>query len=763
MLMAAATACGLPRAEARSTIRSGLEAGMRQPRQFEDTGGVTPPAAEGAGNSEYAQRIWRESRPAAGTLAEVYLGAVRGLQPGDALEALGFHHGLYHSEAKQHLPAMVAPVYRPGGAEPCAVHITYLNHDGAKASVEPARRMLGPVKGGAVWLCGPDDDGPLIITEGIEKAIACRHASGFQVWVALSASLMPVMELPAAAQSITICADRGAAGEAAAEKAAARWAAEGCEIRICFPPTDGKDWDECLPEDVRQAIASAPLWRPTRHPKALVGDAFDWPEPDRTVVQTPAAPPPLDLALLSPLDGMLRSLAESKGAACDAIVLALLISASVFIGVARRARPWNGWNEPGILWGALVMPPSHNKSPALDPFRDALHHAEQVLGSGFVEEQRKYEAAKIAAEAARTNWEVEVKDAVKMGYPPPPLPAKAETPEAPVRPRLWAADVTAQKAARLMKAHPGLLVYRDELAGWIGSFGQFSNGGASDRAFWLECYGGRPHRIDRVGDGELDVPFAAASVLGAITPDGLSDLVLGGARDGFAARYVFIWPEPVPPKRPIGGEDAAPQLNRLFSRLAQIQMDLNASGAPAPRDLPLSEDAAAAFDRWRIRHDAKAKAASGLQSDALGKQPGLCLRIALIMEHIFWAAREEGAEPTGISLVAVDRAIRLIDGWVTPHLDRVLADAGTPKADTRAMALARWLLKQRLARFNASHLRRLSFQHLAGMRLAKDMDEACAELADAGWIRRKRCSDHIFTGVAGAGMLPADEQGSFHL
>ncbi len=151
--------------------------------------------------------------------------------------------------------------------------------------------------------------------------------------------------------------------------------------------------------------------------------------------------------------------------------------------------------------------------------------------------------------------------------------------------------------------------------------------------------------------------------------------------------------------------------------------------------MPLSEDAAAAFDRWRIRHDAKAKAASGLQSDAFGKQPGLSLRIALIMEHLFWAAPEEGAEPAGISLAAVDRAIRLIDGWVTPHLDRVLADAGTPKADTRATALARWLLKQRLARFNASHLRRLSFQHLAGLRLAKDMDEACAKLADAGWIR----------------------------
>jgi hypothetical protein len=87
--------------------------------------------------------------------------------------------------------------------------------------------------------------------------------------------------------------------------------------------------------------------------------------------------------------------------------------------------------------------------------------------------------------------------------------------------------------------------------------------------------------------------------------------VLGGARDGFAARYVFIWPEPAPPKRPSGGEDGGPQLRRLFSRLAQLQMDRDTSGAPTPREVPLNEDAAAAFEGWRIRHDAKAKAASG--------------------------------------------------------------------------------------------------------------------------------------------------------
>jgi hypothetical protein len=743
-LLAAALACGLAASEARATIKSGLDAGINAPRDLDKVGGGFSPPTEQAQkersrSADYAKRILRESRPAAGTLAERYLRSVRGLEPGQALNALRFHDGVWHKEAGRCLPAMVAPVWRGEAAEPCAVHVTYLAPDGAKAGVEPARRMFGPVKGGAVILPGFGDGGPVIVTEGVEKGLACRRAAGFGVRAALSASLMPSMRLPDTARTVIICADRGAAGEVAAEKSAAVWTAAGKEARVCFPPLEGKDWDECPLDAVRAAIGSATVWRPAARAAGAPASAAlaeGWPEPDMTIVRRVTPPPPLDLALLAPLDDLVRSIAGRKGASPDLVALGLLTSASVFVSVKRRARPWPGWSEPGVLWGAAVMPPSHNKSPALDPFRDALRHVEQALAGSFAELTRRHEAQKLAAEAARMAWELEVKEAVRMGYPPPPLPEKAEAPPAPVRPRLWASDVTAQKAARLMKAQPGgLLVYRDELAGWIGGFGQFSNGGASDRAFWLECYGGRPHRLDRVGDGEFDVPFASASVLGAITPDGVNELVLSGARDGFAARFVFVWPEPVPPKRPADAPCSQAELQRVFSRLAELRMDANEFGEPAPRDLPLAEAAADALQRWRVELHRRAQDAHGLYGDALGKQPGLALRLANVIEHLLWAAGSGGAEPSEIGAAAIGQAIRVVDGWVTPHLERVLGLAGVPKADAAAETLARWLLKRRCERFNASHVRRNEHRDLGGLRLSREMDEACAELVEAGWIR----------------------------
>ena len=52
-------------------------------------------------------------------------------------------------------------------------------------------------------------------------------------------------------------------------------------------------------------------------------------------------------------------------------------------------------------------------------------------------------------------------------------------------------DLTIEKVADILaRAAPkGLLMVRDELAGWLLGMNRF-NAGA--RAFWLEAYGGRP-------------------------------------------------------------------------------------------------------------------------------------------------------------------------------------------------------------------------------------------------------------------------------
>jgi len=53
---------------------------------------------------------------------------------------------------------MVALVTRGTDDAPLAIHRTFLARNGAgKAPVEPQKMMLGPCRGGAVRLDGPDD------------------------------------------------------------------------------------------------------------------------------------------------------------------------------------------------------------------------------------------------------------------------------------------------------------------------------------------------------------------------------------------------------------------------------------------------------------------------------------------------------------------------------------------------------------------------------------------------------------------------------
>ena len=53
-------------------------------------------------------------------------------------------------------------------------------------------------------------------------------------------------------------------------------------------------------------------------------------------------------------------------------------------------------------------------------------------------------------------------------------------------------DTTPEKVGTLLRDNPkGLLLYREEMAGWIGSFGRYSSSGSSERAMWVEAYGGR--------------------------------------------------------------------------------------------------------------------------------------------------------------------------------------------------------------------------------------------------------------------------------
>ncbi len=206
-----------------------------------------------ADRSQAALSIWRGSRPAKGTLVEIYLRS-RGLNL-PTTPSIRFHAGLKHPSGGV-WPVMVAFVTHGVDGAPVGIHRTFLVRNGSgKAPVEPAKMMLGRCRGGAVRLADPGD--VLMIAEGIETALSAMQATGHPAWAALSTSGLRSLDLPRDVRNVIVLADGDDPGEAAARACAGRWTREGRLVRIARPPT-GLDFNDVLLAKVGQVQRPTP-------------------------------------------------------------------------------------------------------------------------------------------------------------------------------------------------------------------------------------------------------------------------------------------------------------------------------------------------------------------------------------------------------------------------------------------------------------------------------------------------------------------------
>lgn len=195
-----------------------------------------------AWSRDMARTIWGEAVPAAGTLAEVYLGARGLLLPPDV--PLRFHPSAWRNSANGPPgSAMVTLMTSPEGNEPVGAHLTYLRPDGTgKAEGLSNKVMLGSA--GVIRLV-PDDEVTfgLGLAEGIETALATMQRTGWRpIWAATSAGAIARFPVLAGIEALTLFADADTAGINAARACALRWTEAGREVRILRPPVS--DWDD---------------------------------------------------------------------------------------------------------------------------------------------------------------------------------------------------------------------------------------------------------------------------------------------------------------------------------------------------------------------------------------------------------------------------------------------------------------------------------------------------------------------------------------
>jgi Protein of unknown function (DUF3987) len=459
-----------------------------------------------------------------------------------------------------------------------------------------------------------------------------------------------------------------------------------------------------------------------------------WGEPDMSVLRlNRRPPPPLPLAVLGPWGDWISAAAEAAACPPDYVMAPLLAAASALIGNARWAQATSGWAEPPHLWCATVGDSGTGKSPGSDCLlRDVLPELERRMLGDFPDRLREWKAAAERAKAGQEAWQQDVRTAHKAGAAPP-LPPDAEPPE-PQAPRVRVNDVTIEKVATLLAtaAPKGMLIVRDELAGWLLGMNSYNDAG---RAFWIEAYGGRPYRVERQ---KSPVPIVvrrlAVAVSGGTQPERLAAL-MADADDGLLARLLWTWPDPIPfrlGREAPGVAWATAALDRL--RLLDLAPGAGAEEEPQPVMVPLVAQALPLIEAFAQEMQAQQAEAGGLMRSAYGKARGLALRLSLVLESLWWCAADGfDPPPSRISLRAFAAAAMLVADYFIPMAERVYGDAAIPAADRHAATLARWILLRRPAEVLARVLQREV--RLPGLGTADAIHAAAGVLVEADWLR----------------------------
>ncbi len=368
--------------------------------------------------------------------------------------------------------------------------------------------------------------------------------------------------------------------------------------------------------------------------------------------------------------------AEQMQVSVDYLVAPFLVYTGSLIGRKRglQVRPGTNWIEHPNLWGMLVGRPAMMKSPAMNavigPLTTLADRAIKKYELEFKQHTKNLDAWKIRRKAYEEVYKKDLKESIRnsnANNPPTQVVLKEEEmPEEPQKKRYKAQDATIEKLAEILMHNPqGLLIFRDELSGWLNSFKK--PGRESDRQFYLEGWTGRESSdIDRIGRGSKHIPANCLSIFGSIQPGPLSHYVRaavqdGVSDDGFLQRFqVVVWPDHKDAWELVSDisiADLEIPVYNIFYFLDSLKFDEKG----APIILPFEKDAQELFDQWQSVLEKRIRSGilpSHLEAH-LAKYKKLLAGLCLIFEHLKQAI--EGTYPQAIAIHTVEVSLQWVE------------------------------------------------------------------------------------------------------
>jgi putative DNA primase/helicase len=392
---------------------------------------------------------------------------------------------------------------------------------------------------------------------------------------------------------------------------------------------------------------------------AATGPSAAWPPPQPLPGLLPAVPRLPGNLLPTALRVFAEDLAERMQVPLEYGAVALLIEAGALIGRQCGIYPkrHDDWLVIPNLWGAVIGRPGLMKSPALLQAMKPLDYlaalaldeadaraSQQALDREILDAQLA--GVKDALKKAAKDGKADVIAAKSQEIAT--LQAQRELLTAPPR-RFKTNDATIQKLGELLRDNPtGLLLYRDELSGWLSSLRQ--EGRDDDRGFFLEAWNGDGNYVfDRVARGTIPVKGLCLSLLGGLQPGKIAHYVYassaGGTEDdGLLQRLqLLVWPTHETAFENIDrypDTAAREAVYTLFARLADLDTDWLGAQTTDYQSVPalrFTDEAQELFDAWRCVLETRIRSGelhSAAFESHLAKYRSLMPSLALIFHLI---------------------------------------------------------------------------------------------------------------------------------
>lgn len=497
-------------------------------------------------------------------------------------------------------------------------------------------------------------------------------------------------------------------------------------------------------ERLTKAVTDAWEWQ-------LAGDedhAYGWNEPEVLPENLPPVPV-FDYRMLPEAFGpWVEDVSDRMQVPPDFVGVPLMVVLSAVVGrsVGIRPKRYDDWTVIPNLWGAIVGRPGLLKSPALNEALAPMNALIRRAGEAHEEAMSDYEAELEVHQVNVMAYEAEKRKLAKGGDKEALREyieecRLEEAPAPPAKRRYRTQDTTTEKLGELLNQNPGgMMVFRDELVGFLSSLDRYGREG--DRKFYLEAWNGdQSFDVDRIGRGSLTVEALCLSILGGIQPGPLSRYVYDAGSgqaddDGLLPRFQMLaWPDLSSEWEEVDrypDAEARNTVSEVFAKIDALVFECpDDASMPYLRFTPEAQDL---FGSWRadLEREVRGNDLSPAMEAHKAKYRSLFPALALLIELADSAA--EGGIPQWVGLTSAAKAMGWCD-YLEKHARRVYHSAEQPE-----MRAARELLK-RVRKGDVEHgapvwsIRR---NHWFGLSNKEEVIGALEVLEEHGWLKVHR-------------------------